>query len=68
MILVILKSIPNWVWWCTPLISALGRQGQVDLREFKASLGYRESSRPAWAIERVPGQPELINLEGILIP
>ena len=31
--------------WHTPLISALGRQKQVDLCEFKASLVYRMSSR-----------------------
>ena len=30
-----------------PLIPALGRQRQVDLCEFKASLVYRESSRTA---------------------
>ena len=37
----------NWVrwWWHTPLILALGRQRQVDLSEFKASLVYRMSSR-----------------------
>jgi hypothetical protein len=28
-------------WWCTPLIPALGRQWQVDLCEFEASLVYR---------------------------
>ena len=27
--------------WCTPLIPALRRQGQVDLCEFEASLVYR---------------------------
>jgi hypothetical protein len=30
-----------------PLISALGRQRQVDLSEFKASLVYRGSFRTA---------------------
>ena len=30
------------VWWCTPLIPALGRQKQVDLCEFKARLVYME--------------------------
>ena len=34
-------------WWCTPLIPAHGRKRQVDLCEFKASLLYRVSSRPA---------------------
>ena len=29
------------LWWCTPLIPALGRQRQVDLCEFKASLVYK---------------------------
>jgi hypothetical protein len=28
-------------WWCTPLISALRRQRQEDLCEFKASLIYK---------------------------
>ena len=28
-------------WWCTPLIPALGRQRQVDLCEFEASLVYK---------------------------
>jgi hypothetical protein len=34
----------NWVWWCTPVIPALGR-----LREdfdFKANLGYTLKSCP----------------------
>ena len=34
------------------LILALGRQRLVDFCEFKASLGYRVSSRPAGAIGR----------------
>jgi hypothetical protein len=37
-----------------PLISALGRQRQADLCEFKASLVYRVSSRTAKAIQRNP--------------
>jgi hypothetical protein len=41
--------IPNWtarqVWWPTPCIPALGRQRQVKLCEFKASLFYTVSSR-----------------------
>ena len=28
-------------WWHTPLIPALGRQRQVDLCEFEASLVYK---------------------------
>jgi hypothetical protein len=36
-------------WSCTPLIPALGRQGQEDLFEFEDSLVYRA----------VPGQPRL---------
>jgi hypothetical protein len=39
-------------WWLTPLIPALGRLKQVDLCEFKVSLVYRASSRPARAIQR----------------
>jgi hypothetical protein len=38
----------------TPLIPALGRQRQVDLCEFEASLVYRMSSRTARAIQRNP--------------
>ena len=34
------------------LISALGRQRQANLHEFKASLVYRVSSRTARAIQR----------------
>ena len=37
-------------WWHTPLIPALGKQRQVDLCEFEASLVYRASSRTATAI------------------
>jgi hypothetical protein len=31
------------MWWCTPLVPALGKQSQVDLCEFEASLIYEES-------------------------
>jgi hypothetical protein len=41
-------------WWCTPLIPALGRQ----ISEFKASLGYKVSSRIARAIQRNPVSKE----------
>ena len=37
-----------------PLIPALGRQRQVDLCEFKASLVYRVVSRTARATQRNP--------------
>jgi hypothetical protein len=37
-----------------PLIPALGRQRQVDLYEFKASLVCRLSSRSARATQRNP--------------
>ena len=33
------------VWWQTSLVPALWRQRQASLREFKASLVYRVSSR-----------------------
>jgi hypothetical protein len=36
------------------LIPAPGRQRQVDLREFKASLVYRVSAGTARAVERDP--------------
>lgn len=35
------------VLWCTPLILALGRQGQMDVYEFKASLVYTVGSTTA---------------------
>jgi hypothetical protein len=41
------------MWWQTPVIPALGRLKQEDC-DFKASLGYRESSRTAWATNRDP--------------
>ena len=42
-------------WWRMPLIPALGRQRQVNLCEFEASLVYRESFRTPRATERNPG-------------
>jgi hypothetical protein len=39
------KEIDGQVWYHTPLIPAPGRQGQMDLCEFKASLVYIVSSR-----------------------
>jgi len=46
---------PGWwrLGWLTLLISALGRQQQVGLYEFKASLGYRASSRIALATQKL---------------
>jgi hypothetical protein len=41
------------VWWCTPLIPALGRQRQA-ISEFEASLVYKVSSWTAMAIQRNP--------------
>jgi len=38
--------------WHTPLIPTLGRQRQVNLCEFKASLIYRMNSRAARATQR----------------
>jgi hypothetical protein len=38
-------------WWCTPLIPALGKQGQA-ISEFEASQVYKVSSRTARAIQR----------------
>jgi capsid protein len=43
----------SW-WWHIPLIPALGRESQVDLCEFEASLVYRVSSRTARATQRNP--------------
>ena len=46
------------MWWCTPLIPAIGvgvggRRGR-QISEFKASLVYKVSSRTARAIQRNP--------------
>ena len=39
------RELTSQMWWCKPLIPALGRQKQVDFYEFKASLVHRVSSR-----------------------
>jgi hypothetical protein len=36
-------------WWCTPVISALGRQRQKDQKP-KVVFNYIVSLRPAWSI------------------
>jgi hypothetical protein len=38
-----------WVWWDISLIPALGKQKQMELCKFKASLVYKVSSRPVWS-------------------
>jgi hypothetical protein len=47
----------SWRWACTPLISALGKQRQMDLgsSELEASLVYRTRSRTAKATQRSTG-------------
>jgi hypothetical protein len=47
------KQNKSWVWWCTPLIPAFGRERQVDFCEFKSSLVYKSS----------PRQPGLVTLK-----
>jgi hypothetical protein len=42
-------NVARW-WWCTPLIPTLGRQRQVGLIEFKASLIYKVGSRTSRAV------------------
>ena len=46
------ESLTGWWWWHMPFIPALGRQGQVDLCEFEASLVYGVSSRTVRATQR----------------
>jgi hypothetical protein len=41
-------------WWGEPLISPLGKQRQVDLCEFKASLAYKANSKRARAAQKNP--------------
>jgi hypothetical protein len=41
-------------WWRMSLIPACGRQRQVDLCEFGASLVYRARSRTARTMQRDP--------------
>jgi hypothetical protein len=43
------------------LIPALGKQRQVDLHEFEASLVYKESSRPARAVTQWNSVSKTIN-------
>jgi len=43
-----------WEWWQIPLIPVLGRHWQIDLCEFKTTLLYPPSSRPAMTIARDP--------------
>ena len=51
------------------LIPALPRQRQVDLCEFKASLGYRASFRTARAVrkkkEEEEEEPKFINIQNL---
>lgn len=49
-----LKEIQSQLWWRTLLISAFMSQRQVDLREFEASLVYRNSSRATRDTKRNP--------------
>ena len=49
--IIVFKNACLTGWWrCMPLIPALGRQRQVDLSEFEASLVYKGSSRTARAV------------------
>jgi hypothetical protein len=41
------------LWWCIPLITALGRRGRW-ISELEVSLVYRVSSRTARATQRNP--------------
>jgi hypothetical protein len=50
------KNPQQNVWWCTPLIPALGRQRQVDLCEFKTKVLYEFQGEPV--LERVRGKEE----------
>lgn len=38
------NGMENQVWWCMPVISALGSHRQEDCPEFKTSLTYRARS------------------------
>jgi hypothetical protein len=49
------------VWWCTPVIPALGRQKQEDF-QFEASLGYIAS--PRLKLKKKKGRLEIIHLGG----
>lgn len=46
------KLLGSWAWWCTSVISALGRLRQKDCREFEAILGYKVSFMLAWTTEQ----------------
>jgi len=47
------KKQQGW-WRCTPLIPVLGKQRQVDLSQFEASLVYGASSKTTTASQRNP--------------
>ena len=47
------NKVVNWQWWCVPLIPALRRQRQLELRDL-ASLVNRASSRTIKATQRNP--------------
>jgi hypothetical protein len=49
-----LKNPKQGLWWCKPSTLTLGRQRQMDLCEFEASLVYIESCRAARATWRIP--------------
>lgn len=40
------------VWWCTSIVSALGKLRQEDYHTFWANLGYRENPNPGRLIEQ----------------
>ena len=64
-------SASNWIQRITPAISALGRQRQTDLCEFKANQVYRASSRTARIVTQrnpvVKNKQKKLNSEGLAV-
>ena len=55
------------MWWLTPLVLEVWRQGQADLYEFKASLVYRTSYSVVRATQRYLGSKKQTNQKVVLI-
>jgi hypothetical protein len=74
-------KVLGWVWWCTPLIPALGRQRQADLwvrgqpglhSEFQDSQGYTEKhclrkKKKFWKIHPFNLAPNFVSVTPFMV-